>query len=146
MPGKLKIIILMMCSFYISTSCANENNWVRDSVYKCEGDYTVSFHQTDHVNKVALLKNDIIISSLSDPHQDNIVSLDGISITSTDLNDTSGYKEMTEEQRLKKYIENKSYSFIFENPLLGKNKNNPRTGLVISKLGNYELLSCNAKK
>lgn len=139
-------MIFITCLCYLSSSSADDKRWGRDAVYKCDEGYTVLFHLTEHVNEVVLLKDDVIISSQSNPHQDHITSLDGISITSTDLTDHSELTAMTEQQKLRKYIENASYSFLFENPLFGKNKDKPRFGIVISNLSNYKFINCFQKK
>lgn len=145
MSKLLKLSVASLVGIFLSNANADDS-WVRDIVYKCDDNYTISFHQTDLVNDVVLLRNDILVSKNSKPYQENVITLDGVLITSTDLSDNSGMENMTQEQMIKKVLGRPNYSFVFEKSLSGANKNKPKTGLIVFNAGNYQFLSCSEKK
>lgn len=145
MSKLLNLSVASLAGIFLSNANAGDS-WVRDTVYKCDNSYIISFHQTDKVNYVVLLRNDILVSKNSKPYQENVITLDGVMVTSTDLSDNSGMENLTQEQMIEKVLGRPNYSFVFEKSLSGENKNKPKTGLIVFNAGNYQFLSCSEKK
>lgn len=142
MQNMIKLFFALTLTPIVGIAYAADS-WSRDATYKCEDNYTISFHQTEHTNDVVLLKNDTLISTHSKPYQQNVISLDGVFINSTDLSDTSGLEHLSQDEQVRSIVERPNYSFIFEQPSFGKDK--PLTGLIISNAGNYQIKKCSLK-
>ncbi|NUD79472.1 hypothetical protein HUC42_06010 [Escherichia coli] len=139
-----KPILYAIVGLSIYPSTYADASGIRDSVYICDGGFSVVFHQTELINEVVLLQNERLISKSSPPYQQNTISIDGAFVNNTDLKDLSGLESLSKEEWTREVISRPSYDFVFQQPQFGKGK--PVTGLVVGIAGSYKIKKCELKR